>query len=370
MRAAPTRTPGRVGDPTRRRARGASRGARRCSLARRATTADGASRPDANADLVRETLETTLAFRASLFEAGDLWSTSGRASLLGGGAESGAEPRFTLSYMPMRNRAEVPRLILEATATPHAFDVVGFRTWKSEMKPAMVPEFRGDFGKLPVLTSHEDGLEGDDGAPFAIGQESAITRFLARRCGLAPEPGSPLDARVDSLYTFYFCTLRNDGQTHEGAQYGPKALRAALSDASAAGASRLSRSTAPTYRETRRVNDLTPAQRSVAALGVFEEQLEISATGFLASSDAMTYVDLALFCELDELAEEDNVGPDFAERLELPRLGAFYERVARTPRVKRYLASPARMPRYERPGYVYLPSPCDREGGRAVAASA
>ena len=78
----------------------------------------------------------------------------------------------------------------------------------------------------------------------------------------------------------------------------------------------------------------------------------------------------ALFCELDELAEEDNVGPDFAERLELPRLGAFFERVARTPRVKRYLASPARMPRYERPGYVYLPSPCDREGGRAVAASA
>jgi hypothetical protein len=33
-------------------------------------------------------------------------------------------PRFRLAYMPMRNRAEVPRLIMEEAGCPYEFDVV------------------------------------------------------------------------------------------------------------------------------------------------------------------------------------------------------------------------------------------------------
>ena len=63
--------------------------------------------------------------------------------------------------------------------------------------------------------------------------------------------------------------------------------------------------------------------------------------------EGVTYVDLALFEILHELAEPDRV-PDFAARFDLPRLGAFLERVASRPHLRAYLASPRRMPRYER----------------------
>ena len=61
----------------------------------------------------------------------------------------------------------------------------------------------------------------------------------------------------------------------------------------------------------------------------------------------MTYVDLALFHVLLELAEEDNV-PDFAERFGLPHLGRFLERMESRPHLREYLESPRRMPRYAR----------------------
>ena len=150
-------------------------------------------------------------YRAHLYESVDLWSTSRRASLPGGGAEHNPEttpPRFTLSYMPMRNRAEVSRMILESTGCPYHFDVVGFKKWTDEVKPASVPEWRGDFGKLPVLTSHDAAHALPDGTPLRIGQETAITRFLARECGVA---GDDAPRRRDwtrcSLFTSARCGI-------------------------------------------------------------------------------------------------------------------------------------------------------------------
>jgi glutathione S-transferase len=64
-------------------------------------------------------------------------------------------------------------------------------------------------------------------------------------------------------------------------------------------------------------------------------------------------VDLALFVELLEFSEDEHV-PDFADVFHLPRLGAFLETTRARPRLDAYLRSPRRMPRYARPGYVYV----------------
>lgn len=68
-----------------------------------------------------------------------------RARIPGGGAEkkvkvgeataaasaaAAVRPRYRLAYMPMRNRAEVPRLIMEEAGCPYEFDVMGFQLWK------------------------------------------------------------------------------------------------------------------------------------------------------------------------------------------------------------------------------------------------
>ena len=83
-------------------------------------------------------------------------------------------------------------------------------------------------------------------------------------------------------------------------------------------------------------------------LDYFEEILEKSSTGYLAStSSSPSYVDFALFYILFELAEEDNL-PQFHEDFDLPQLGTFLQRIESRPQIKEYLQSPRRMPRYAR----------------------
>ena len=67
-----------------------------------------------------------------------------------------------------------------------------------------------------------------------------------------------------------------------------------------------------------------------------------------------TYVDVALYEVLSELAEEDNVGAAWAEQLQLPALGAFWRMLGALPQLCEYETSARRLPRYERPGYVYI----------------
>lgn len=293
-----------------------------------------------------------LSYREHLFSSVDLWSTKRRASLPGGGTELDAstEPKFTLTYMPMRNRAEVCRLILEDAGCHYNFDVVGFETWQNEVKPAAVAgDFRGDFGKLPVLVSHDKTLALPDGTPLKIGQETAITRFLAKQCGVAGNSDME-EARLDSLFAFYFATFRNDGTTHAGDKYSADAL---ADEAEKTDTERLTRLKCTSYRASKRVNTLSVAERSLSALCLFEEILEKSESNYLLSRKEPSYVDLALLCELLELAEEDHV-PDFSERFDLPNLGKLLEVMKQRPGIDAYLNSPRRMPRYERPGYNYI----------------
>jgi glutathione S-transferase len=260
--------------------------------------------------------------RRQLYASVDLWSSSMHEVIKCGTGQ----PRYRLGYMPMRNRCEVARLVLEEAGCPYEFEVIGFKVW-GQVKP------QTPLGKVPVLYDF-------DGAGNILSQENAITRFVARKLGLAGQTESE-QALVDMLYEQYWCTFRNNGISHEGEHYSIEALKG------------LERRGGPRYQEMRRVNNFTRGERSLAALGVFEERLESSETGFLVG-DTPTVIDLALFEALFELAEADNI-PDFATRFDFPKLGAFLATMEARPRVRAYLESPRRMRRYSRPGYVYKP---------------
>ena len=103
-----------------------------------------------------------------LWETSDLFATDVHGIVRCG--PEGVPPRFRLAYMPCRNRGEILRLILEESQTAYELEVVGFQAWKRSVK-ATTPH-----GKLPVLRDF-------DGRGNDLGQEGAITRFLASECG-------------------------------------------------------------------------------------------------------------------------------------------------------------------------------------------
>mmetsp|Transcript_16364 Transcript_16364/g.27435 ORF Transcript_16364/g.27435 Transcript_16364/m.27435 type:complete len:338 (-) Transcript_16364:354-1367(-) len=247
------------------------------------------------------------------------------------------KPKFRLAYMPMRNRGEILRLILEESGCNYELEVIGFKPWAREKEgiKATTPQ-----GKLPVLRDF-------DGHGNDLGQEATITRFLAEKLDLA---GRTIEERaiVDMLYTFWFSTLRNQGISHDGEHFSIAALREC----------NVRQIQLVNYEESFRINNLTRAERSLMALTYFESYLEKTSTGFLVGR-SLTYVDLGLFYILFELAEEDNI-PDFATRFNLPQLGSFLQHMQERPRIKDYLQSPRRMPRYARDNsgmslYTYVP---------------
>ena len=266
--------------------------------------------------------------RRDLYEHGTLWNTSVRGVLLCNGARGVDDCEYWLSYMPMRNRAEVIRLMLAYANVPYAFEVVGYERW-NEVKPAM------NFGKTPALVDVDGG--GTD-----LTHETAMTRYLADKLNLGGSD-SFQKARVDELFSQYWHTIRNNGLTHAGELYSANALK----DASAEDVENCGR-----FQDTHRVNALSVAKRSLQALRVFEEIFETNGTPYLVGDDP-TYVDFALFDALFDLGEEDAT-PDFAERFRLPRCGEFANRVAGIPTIDAYLRSPTRIPRYERPEYAYV----------------
>jgi len=283
------------------------------------------------------------ALRRELFASRDLWSTEVHATLLHGGLTSAESAPYVLQYMPMRNRAEVPRLMLEAVASPYAFEVVGFRAWP-HVKP------RTPFGKTPTLLVDYDASRG--GPRATVSHEQAITRYLASELGLDGGPHPLGRARCDELYAQYWSTVRNHGLTHEGELYNPVALREAIEKGEEDVLD------GPRYREMPRVNTFSVAHRSVAALRVFEDILAETQGGAGASptfltGKTLTYVDLALYETLAELAEPDLI-PHFAQLLNLPRLAEFLQRVDEIPEIQSYVGSDRRIPRYTRPGYIYL----------------
>jgi glutathione S-transferase len=271
----------------------------------------------------------------SLWKKSDLYKTDIHA-LLRCNCKADEPANFRLAYMPIRNRGEILRLILEEAQVPYEVEVIGFENWRNGVK-ATTPH-----GKVPVLRNF-------DGKGNDLGQEGAITRFLGAQLGLAGD-SSTERAMVDSLYSLWFSTMRNNGMSHDGEHYSVAALRDCAPLRSA--------TERPVYRDEFRVNSLSRANRSLMILGFWESVLEESKTGFLVK-DKPTYVDLGLFYILFELAEEGNV-PDFAEKFFLPHCGAFLSLIQERPQINAYLRSPTRMPRYARDGtgtstYLFTP---------------
>ena len=157
--------------------------------------------------------------RRNLYEHRTLWNTSVRGIVLCNGARGVDDCEYWLSYMPMRNRAEVIRLMLAYANVPYAFEVVGYERW-NEVKPAM------NFGKTPALVDVDGG--GTD-----LTHETAMTRYLADKLNLGGSD-SFQKARVDELFSQYWHTIRNNGLTHAGELYSAKALREATYDRPAA----------------------------------------------------------------------------------------------------------------------------------------
>jgi len=316
--------------PTPRAARRATRPRATETRARARRVAARAKRDETLAEITPEAL------KKQLFASKDLWSTDVHAVMYrhcdGDGAKAA---KYWLQYMPMRNRAEVIRMMLELARAPHAVEVVGFLAWP-KVKP------KTPFGKTPSLVDI-------DGCANDVSHETAIIRYLGRELSL--DGANEYErARVDELFTQYWHTIRNGGLTHDGQLYSARALKESIERREDAECAR--------FQETHRVNNLSVPARSRQALRVFEEILERNGNSRLVG-ESLTYVDLALFETLFELAEEDLV-PDFATRLNLPRCGEFLTAVAREPPIDRYLKSATRIPRYERPTYAYI-------GGRHCA---
>ena len=147
-------------------------------------------------------------------------------------------PRYRLAYMPIRNRGEIIRLVLEEAGIPYEVEVVGYKNWESGVK-ASTPH-----GKCPALRDY-------DGRGNDLCQEQSIIRFLAAELGL--DGSCPVErAAVDSMHALWFSTMRNSGVSHSGEHYSVEALKASdcREDLEV-----------PPYEEIFRRNELTVAQR-------------------------------------------------------------------------------------------------------------
>lgn len=235
--------------------------------------------------------------------------------------------QVSISVHAARNRGEIIRLTLEEAQVPYEVEVVGFERWREYVKKSAATAQ----GKLPVLRNF-------DGKGNDLGQERAITYFIAQQCGLAGRDAIER-AKVDELYCQWFATMRNNGISHDGEHFSIAALK--HGDGTDKTAKDVIR-----YQDMYRQNTFSNFERSLTALRFFEERLEEEGTGFLVGN-SVTFVDFGLFYILFELAEEDNV-PDFVQRFDLPHLGAFMERIEQRPHILDYLKSPRRMPRYQR----------------------
>lgn len=256
----------------------------RASSSLRASSADV---PILSAEEIARSLWTTTE------EGGGLFDTDVHGVLRCNGNDDdddgGGTYDYRLLYMPMRNRGELLRLILEESRVPYEVEVVGFRNWADDGGgvKATTPH-----GKCPVLRTRA-GLE--------VAQEGAITRYLADAFGLAGDTPERR-AEVDALYCLWFATLRNHGVSHDGDHFSIAALKEAVADDTVSSLRR------PRYEDVQRLQALheySRAEVSLLALDFFERQLgkyhDDDGDGWLVGGDTCTYVDLGLFYVLWEL---------------------------------------------------------------------
>ncbi len=274
--------------------------------------------------------------RAHLYDSKDLWSTTLHQTLLcncteGEDDESNCE--FRLQYMPMRNRIEVPRMILEAANCKYALELVGFVPW-SEVKQST------PYGKTPTLKNYDETKTKD------LAHEKPIARYLAQKLGFFGRDEEER-AKIDEVYEQHWSTIRNNGLTHQGEHFDIHRLLAITGK---------EMNETPRFQDMHRVNSFSPAQRSLASLRVFDEILEKKqSSSMYLVGDKLSLCDVALFETTHELFREESTDFDIAERFNLKYLERFLVHIEQNETsLGEYMKSERRVPRYERPGYVYI----------------
>ena len=272
--------------------------------------------------------------RAHLHDSKDLWSTTLHQTLLCNcieGEDDESDCAFHFQYMPMRNRIEVPRMLCEAQKCKYALELVGFVPW-SDVK------ITTPYGKTPTLKNYDKTKTKD------LAHEKPIARYLASKLQFFGRDEDER-AKIDEVYEQHWSTLRNNGLTHQGENFDMDLLLA-ITDREI--------DETPRFQDMRRVNSFSPSQRSLASLRVFDEILLQHQSMYLVG-DALSLCDIALFETAYELFREESADFDIAERFNLKYLERFLAHIEdEHPTLREYMKSARRVPRYKRPGYVYI----------------
>ena len=272
--------------------------------------------------------------RAHLHDSKDLWSTTLHQTLLCNcieGEDDESDCAFHFQYMPMRNRIEVPRMLCEARKCKYALELVGFVPW-SDVK------ITTPYGKTPTLKNYDKTKTKD------LAHEKPIARYLASKLQFFGRDEDER-AKIDEVYEQHWSTLRNNGLTHQGENFDMNQMLA-ITDREI--------DETPRFQDMRRVNSFSPSQRSLASLRVFDEILLQHQSMYLVG-DALSLCDIALFETAYELFREESADFDIAERFNLKYLERFLAHIEdEHPTLREYMKSARRVPRYKRPGYVYI----------------
>jgi len=272
--------------------------------------------------------------RAHLHDSKDLWSTTLHQTLLCNcieGEDDESDCAFHFQYMPMRNRIEVPRMLCEARKCKYALELVGFVPW-SDVK------ITTPYGKTPTLKNYDKTKTKD------LAHEKPIARYLASKLQFFGRDEDER-AKIDEVYEQHWSTLRNNGLTHQGENFDMDLLLA-ITDREI--------DETPRFQDMRRVNSFSPSQRSLASLRVFDEILLQHQSMYLVG-DALSLCDITLFETAYELFREESADFDIAERFNLKYLERFLAHIEdEHPTLREYMKSARRVPRYKRPGYVYI----------------
>ena len=272
--------------------------------------------------------------RAHLHDSKDLWSTTLHQTLLCNcieGEDDESDCAFHFQYMPMRNRIEVPRMLCEVRKCKYALELVGFVPW-SDVK------ITTPYGKTPTLKNYDKTKTKD------LAHEKPIARYLASKLQFFGRDEDER-AKIDEVYEQHWSTLRNNGLTHQGENFDMDLLLA-ITDREI--------DETPRFQDMRRVNSFSPSQRSLASLRVFDEILLQHQSMYLVG-DALSLCDITLFETAYELFREESADFDIAERFNLKYLERFLAHIEdEHPTLREYMKSARRVPRYKRPGYVYI----------------
>ena len=197
----------------------------------------------------------------------------------------------TYSYFNIRARGELPRLVAAAGKVDYVNKRLEFSDWPGDLKS------KTPYGQLPALEV--------DGHFYA--QKLAIALFFARKGGLYPTSGSPLEIlKYDHALNFTEEVLENIIQALVDEHF---------------------------YKKTDKLEALKKDGLS-QKVPLLEKLLKENGTGFFVG-DKLSIVDLSAFDVTEHIIEVQ--GKAFLDGF--PLLKAHFERVGKNEEIKKYVAS-------------------------------